>query len=122
MIVRAVKEDSNGSFEWVFGAGYSSYKKQQSEIEQDIKSALLEWKYDAFWALQSGIDYKTRLGNHNQKDLLDADVQRVIEGRYGVLLVQNFVSNVIDRTYLCHCEVLTIYSEMPIIIEFNQQI
>ena len=122
MLTRAVKEIEYGRYEWVFGAGFSSYKKEQYSIEQDIRSALLEWKNDAFWALQNGIDYKTRLGNHNQRDLLDADVQRVIEGRYGVLLVQNFQSNVIDRYYTCSCEVLTIYSEIPIIIEFSNKI
>ncbi len=121
MLLRSISNNQDsGSRTWVFGRGYTSYKSGQVAIEQDIKSALLEFENDCYWALQNGIDWLTRLGYHNQKEALDDDVIRTIESRDGVLNVENFFSQIIDRTYLSKCEVYTIYSENPILFNFNQ--
>lgn len=111
MKVRYVTTDEFGHKTWDFGHGYTSYTNKNTGIGQDIDCALNEWKRDCFWALQSGIDWRTRLGQKNQKELLDADIYGVISNRAGVLAVQDFKSNLIDRTYTCQCEVFTIYSD-----------
>jgi len=123
MITRAIKnnQDSSGRV-WVFCRGYSAYKKEQKSIEQDIKSALLEFKNDCFWALQSGIDWLTRLGAKNQKELLDDDVQEVIQNRFGVISVQDFQSNVIERVYSCQCNVYTIFTQDSYLFTFSTSI
>ena len=118
MQVRATKKLSEGRYEWDFGHSYTSYKKGQAQIEQDITSALLEFTDDAFWALNHGIDWQTRLGSHNQKELLDRDIVNVITNRNGVLSVNDFISNVNDRVYACQCDVYTIYSTDPIAYTF----
>lgn len=110
MKVRAITKDGN-SLSWRFGQGLSCYKTEQNAIEQDVYCALLEWKNDCFFDLEAGIDWRTRLGSKNQKELLDVDIVNIIENRYGVLSVTDFVSNVIDRVYTCQCEVFTIFSE-----------
>ena len=92
MQVRVVKKDEYGNEEWSFGHSYSDYKRGLYQVMQDIYTALYEWKYDCFFALQNGIDWATRLGYLDQKDRLDADIQSKIESREGVLLVTDFSS------------------------------
>lgn len=121
MLVRTISNNQDSSSRnWVFGRGYSSYKSGQSAVAQDIKSALLEFENDCYWALQNGIDWLTRLGFHNQKEALDNDVINTIQNRSGVIAVQNFESQVIDRSYFAQCQVISIYSENPINFSFNQ--
>lgn len=123
MLVRAISNNQDSSSrEWVFCRGYSAYKNGQKAIEQDIKSALLEFQDDCFFALQNGIDWLTRLGAKNQKELLDTDIVTTIENRYGVLSVQNFYSVVTDRAYSCTASVYTIFSEDAFLFEFTQGI
>lgn len=110
MLVRSIRKDENGYSEWQFGHSISDYVDKQKQINQDIYTSLYEFKYDAFWALQNGIDWKTRLGYHNQKELLDEDVQNVIENIDGVLSLENFVSEQINRNYSCQCKIYTIYT------------
>ena len=123
MITRAIKNNQDSTRRvWVFCRGLSAYKKEQKSIEQDIKSALLEFKYDCFWALQNGIDWLTRLGSKNQKELLDKDIQEIIQNRFGVVSVQDFFSSVTDRTYACQCNVFTIYTENSYLFTFSNSI
>lgn len=123
MLERAIKNNQDSSKRtWVFCRGLTAYKKGRVAIEQDIKSALLEFKYDCYWALQSGIDWVFRLGNKNQKELLDEDILTVIQNRYGVVSVQNFNSVVIDRSYTFKCDVFTIFSEDSFLFEFSVNI
>lgn len=121
MLVRAISNNQDSSSRnWVFGRGYSSYKSGQTAIAQDVKSALLEFENDCYWALQNGIDWLTRLGFHNQKEALDNDVITTIQNRDGVINIENFESQVIDRAYLAQSQIYTIYSENPILFTFNQ--
>ena len=118
MLVRAIRKDSEGCSEWVFGHSKADYKTDQSQIAQDIYTALYEWKYDCFWALENGIDWSTRMGKKSQKQLLDDDVVKTIENRQGVISVLNFTSTLIDRHYSCNCGVFTEFTNEPITINF----
>lgn len=123
MIVRAIKNDEDvAKRAWVFCKGLSAYKSKQKAIEQIVKSSLLEFKNDCYFALNNGIDWITRLGYKNQKSLLDVDVQKIILEQWGVLNVQNFQSSIIERYYNCSCEVYTIFSEDAYIFTFNNGI
>lgn len=123
MIVRAIKNnEDNSSREWVFCRGLTAYKTEQKAIEQDVKSALLEFKNDCFWALQSGIDWLTRLGSKNQKELLDNEIIDIIKNRYGVIKVENFESAIVERAYNSTCNIYTIFSEKSLLLEFTQNI
>lgn len=125
MKVRAVRpktEGETGIYDWVFCRGYTAYKDKQLAIIQDIQTALYEFTNDCYWALDSGIDWLTRLGYHNQKDMLDNDIQEVINNRLGVLSVSNFQSNVNGRAYSCSCDVYTIYSTQSYQLNFSTEI
>lgn len=119
MIVRSVLKDNNGYEEWQFGHSFGDYRTEQDQIAQDIYTALYEWKYNCFFALDNGIDWYTRLGSKNQKQLLDDDVIKTIQNREGVLNVFDFNSNVVGRHYTCSCKVFTEYSDNELNIEFN---
>ena len=119
MLVRSVKKLQQGRFEWQFGHSLGDYKSELAQVEQDIETALYEWKYDCFFALENGIDWKTRLGSHNQKDLLDRDIQEVVKNREDVLGISDFQSTVTGRTYICSLSVYTIYSEQAQYINFT---
>lgn len=121
MLVRAILNNQDSSSRtWVFGRGYSSYKSKQAAVGQDVKSALLEFENGCYWALQNGIDWLTRLGYHNQKDALDNDVLETIQSRDGIINIENFESQIVDRAYFFQCKIYTIYSENPILFTFNQ--
>lgn len=119
MQVRKIRKNSEGASEWCFGHSAADYVSGQYQIAQDIYTALYEWKYDCFFALENGIDWNTRLGKTNQKELLDADIKRTIENRIGVISVLNFTSTLIDRHYSCNCGVFTEFTNEPITIEFS---
>ncbi|MBR4973852.1 MAG: hypothetical protein IKY45_05265 [Clostridia bacterium] len=123
MIVRAISNNhESSSREWVFCRGLSAYKTGQKAIEQGIKSDLLEFQDDCFFALQNGIDWLERLGSKNQQELLDKDVINIISNRYGVVSVQDYQSIVTDRAYSSSCNVYTIFSEDAFLFEFSQGI
>lgn len=112
MKVRLVKKDKlSDGFEWDFGHGLSSYVTGQNAIKQDIECSLYEWENDCYFALNNGINWRERLGQKKQKDLLDNDIINTIQERYGVLAVNDFVSYVTDRSYSCQCEVFTIFTD-----------
>lgn len=110
MLVRSIKKNDEGYSEWMFGHSYADYRNAQNQIMQDIYTALYEWKYDCFFALENGIDWYTRLGTKGQKDFLDQDVVDIIQNRQGVLSVFDFNSSVEGRHYTCSCKVFTEYS------------
>lgn len=119
MIVRSIRKDNEGFEEWQFGHSFADYRSAQNQIMQDIYTALYEWKYDCFFALENGIDWYVRLGSKNQKELLDEDVYNTILNRQGVLSAFDFNSNVSGRHYTCSCKVFTEYSDNELNIEFS---
>lgn len=120
MIIRTVRKNDSGQEEFCFGHGYTDYKHEIAYVQQDIETALLEFKNDCFFKLNAGIDWKTRLGSHGQKEYLDEDIQNIVTKRDGVIYINNFQSVVVDRVYTCTFEVFTVYSEESINIEFTQ--
>lgn len=118
MLVRGIKKDNENFSEWCFGHSYADYRTEQNQIAQDIYTALYEFKYDCFFALENGIDWYTRLGSKGQKELLDDDVIKTIQNREGVLNVFDFTSNVNGRHYTCSCKVFTEFSNNELNIEF----
>ena len=120
MLVRSIKKDEDGFEEWQFGHSFADYRNKQNQIMQDIYTALYEWKFDCFFAIENGIDWYTRLGSKGQKDLLDQDIVNLIQARNGVLNVYEFNSSLIGRQYSCNCKVFTEYSNNDdIVINFT---
>lgn len=114
--IRQNKSDND----WTFGnASTNFYIDNAQAVEQDIKTSLQEWKYDWFADLEAGIDWKTRLGSKNQRQLLDEDIQNLVTSKYYVLTLDNFESFVSDRTYTAQFNITHIFSKNPLNIDVN---
>ena len=68
--------DSND--DWCFGRGTSDYASNEDCVIQNLRTRLKEWKYNCFFARLNGIDWITRLGDKNQKELLDEDTKKCL--------------------------------------------
>lgn len=65
MIVRALDEN----FDWTFGAGFNNYKSNRDAVAQNIRTRLLSFLGDCFFATNAGIDWFNFLGSKNQTAL-----------------------------------------------------
>lgn len=108
--------------DWTFGQGQLNYLRFQKSIELDIKMRLWEWFQDCFFALGKGIPWSLRLGYHNQKELLDRDIQNVVLGTNGVLNLSDFESYVTDRRYRATMNIYTQYSGSGSVFTFETEI
>jgi hypothetical protein len=106
--------------DWTFGnASTNFYIDNELAVAQDLKTSLQEWKYDWFADLETGIDWKTRLGNKNQRQLLDEDIQNLVTSKDYILTLNNFQSFVSGRNYTAQFSVTHIFSQNPLTIEFE---
>lgn len=106
MIFRSL--DNNG--DWVFGTGTSAYASGNTAIGLNIKTRLLSWLKDCFFAQTAGIDYYNRLGNKGQFDKLAADMKRIIAQSFGVTGIIKFSLTQVGREFLASYTVQTIFS------------
>ncbi len=121
MLVRGiVNNERSGSREWIFGRGLNSYRKENQAVSQRIKSGLLEFINDCYFALNNGIDWYMRLGYTGQKQALDDDIVKMINNNESVISIENYESTLTDRIFNAKCLIYTIYSETPINFSLNQ--
>jgi len=101
--------DENG--DWTFGRGKNDFLIGQNAIGLNIKTRCYSWLNDCFFAMNEGIDWAERLGSKNQKDLLDADLRRIILASENVTGLVSFDSYLIGRKYTANFSVNTVYSK-----------
>ena len=106
MIIR--NSTSTGDFS--FGKGISDYLTNQDAILHNIKTRLLQWKGDCFYAEAEGVDYNNLL-DVGTKNLLDSDVKRIILQSEGVIKINSFESTLdnSDRAYSGEATITTIF-------------
>lgn len=112
--------DANNDF--TFGLQQSGYARGINSCALDCKLKLQEWYGDCFFALQNGIAWNVRLGSRNQKQLLDADIQRVAMSADGVLAITNFESEVYDRRYRCSFDIMQQYTNELLPMQFTMRL
>lgn len=101
----------NANHDWTFGSGLGNYISGNSAIGLNIETRILSWLNDCFFDLNAGIDWLNRLGNKNQKNLLDLDLKRIILQSYGVTALVSFSSELNGRIYMSSYTVNTIFSQ-----------
>lgn len=113
MRVRLVDKNND----WTFGLQEAGYTRTATAVALDIRLKLQEWFGDCFFALQNGIAWDVRLGSHNQKTLLDSDIQNTTLSVLGVIGITDFQSQVEGRRYRATFNVLQEYSDeiLPIV-------
>lgn len=84
MIIR--KLDS--THDWTFGKGLANYAVNEQAIEENIQTRLLSWVGDCFFALDEGVDWKSRL-DIGQMDNLKNELRTVIAQSAGVVSVNS---------------------------------
>lgn len=109
MIIRNI--DENG--DWLFGQGKGNYLAGNPAIGLNIKTRLLSWVGDCFFDTLAGVDWTNRLSLKNQKQILDAELRRIILQSYGVTGIVSFSSTlqVESRGYTANYELTTIFSK-----------
>lgn len=106
MIFRSL--DING--DWVFGSGKAAYATGDIAIGLNIRTRILSWLNDCFFAQTSGIDWINRLGMKKQEDLLDLDLRRMITTSYGVAQLISLDTSITERRFSGRYEITTIFS------------
>lgn len=101
--------DSN--HDWFFGQGLANYISGNPGIGLNIETRILSWVNDCFFDKLAGIDWTNRLGNKNQRTLLEADLRRVIIQSYGVTAIVSFDTVVNNRSFSANYSVDTIFSK-----------
>lgn len=112
MIIR----NSTAAGDFTFGKGLSDYLKDQAAILHNIKTRLLQWKGDCFYAPAEGVDYNNLL-DIGTKNLLDSDVKRIILQSEGVIKITKFESTLDneDRAYFGKATLVTIFGVSKLI-------
>lgn len=75
--------------DWTFGKGISGYATGEQAIELNIKTRLLSWKGDCFFALDDFVDWLGRL-DKGQEANLNHELKSVILQSFGVVAVNSF--------------------------------
>lgn len=109
MIFRAL--DVN--HDWTFGKGVNDYTRLNQAIGLNIKTRILSWLGDCFFAQQEGIDWVNRLGSKRQRGLLEADLRRIILQTPDVrgITIFDIIYDETGRRFSASYSVITIYSQ-----------
>lgn len=100
MIFRALTRDGD----WQFGAGKQTYARDLTALQFDIKTRLLQWRGDCFYAPEEGVDWNNFL-DIGTKDFLDRDIRRVILQTPGVIRIRGYRSELSRDTRQLSIEV-----------------
>lgn len=107
--------------DWCYGRGKSDYLTNNDCVLLDIKTQLREWKYNCFYNLLRGIDWRVRLGEKNQKEFLDEDILDILVSHEEVEEVSSFTSilDTTERVYTLNASIITIYGNADLLIEIG---
>lgn len=107
MIIRELDDDGD----WTFGRGQSDYATDEAAIELNIRTRLLSWIGDAFFALQEGVDWRNRIGPGQQDALVD-EVKSVLLQSEGVVAINSVIAvfDSLTRNLTINYNIQTIFS------------
>lgn len=115
MLFRALDSQDD----WIFGKGINSFTTGRDAMILNIKTRIKQWKGECFFDIQGGVDWNNFL-DIGTKDLLDADLHRVILASDGVIRIDGYTSTLdtITRTISVEATLFTVYGTMPLSEEF----
>lgn len=98
--------------DWTFGKGVSGYATDEQAIELNVKTRLLSWKGDCFFALGDFVDWLGRL-DRGQEAALNLELQQVILQSFGVVKINSFTGslNRDTRNYHVTYDIETIFGQ-----------
>lgn len=83
MIVRALDTDDD----WTFGKGIQNYRRDLEALKQSLKTRILFFQRDCFYALNTGIDWYSYIGGKNVEDAVLISVKERILKTDGILRI-----------------------------------
>lgn len=99
------------SWDWVFGSGINSYATAENEILLNVKTRVLSFLGDCFFATDEGIDWFNLL-DYNKQAKLENDVQNTIVNTDGVVNINSVdVSYGANRSIIISYNLDTIYTQ-----------
>lgn len=96
--------------DWTFGSGVNNYATQDDAIALNIRTRILSWLNDCFFAQNAGVDWLNRLGSKGEQALLEADIRRIIIQSFGVTSLDTLNIELINRNLSVEYGIKTIYS------------
>ena len=97
--------------DWQFGKGLSDYARDNDAVKENLRTRLLSWKNDCFFAMKDGIDYRELLGKGMQASLVLA-VKTQILASEGITKLNDVVAELdANRILTITCNVDTIYGQ-----------
>lgn len=69
----------DGNHDWIWGTGKNSYVSETQEIALNIKTRLLSFLGDCFFATDAGIDYWNLLTRNRQEELENQIQTTIVE-------------------------------------------
>jgi hypothetical protein len=107
MIIRKVDTEND----WLFGKGSSDYARDEAAIAENIKTRLLSWLNDCFYAMTDGIDYQQLMDKGQQANLLLA-IKSTILASEGVVAINSVTAELdVKRNLDIEYNIDTIYSQ-----------
>jgi len=108
MIFRGIDNDGD----WLFGNGKSSYFKDDTAINVNIRTRLLSFVNDCFFDLDAGVDWWNLLGGKDQAAIL-LQTRAVISESYGVTRITGLSAdyNRTTRKFSLQYTIDTVYSQ-----------
>lgn len=101
----------DSDWDWSYGRGRNDYTADSLAIAYDIKSKILSWYGDCFFAMEEGIDWKNILGSKVSKEDADAAIKKIIVTEEGVTDLLFFESSIEQRKYHCTARYKDIYGQ-----------
>lgn len=96
--------------DWTFGSGKNNYVSENQEIALNIKTRILSFLGDCFFATDEGIDWFNLL-DYRYQDRLENAVQEVVVKTPGVTGINSIdILTTADRQIRIAYDVQTIYS------------
>lgn len=111
MAVRAITNKG----EFILGHSNLDYKIELEELKQNIITTLRSWKWDCFFDLEAGIDWKNYLGSYGKGEELKNNILKEIKKIDGVLSIEkydNFINE--KRQIIIQLTIKTIYGKIEI--------
>jgi hypothetical protein len=108
VIIRKVDAEND----WRFGKGKSDYARDDQAIQQNVKTRVLSWVGDCFFAMKEGVDWRERL-DVGQKDAMLDEVKGIILQSVGVVGINSAVVefNETTRSIQITYDIETIFSQ-----------
>lgn len=102
--------DSN--WDWNYGRGIQDYTTESLAIAYDVKTKILSWYGDCFFAMDEGVDWKNILGSKVSKEDADSSIKKIIVTQEGVTELTFFESSLEQRSYHCTARYKDIYGQI----------